>query len=34
MRILKPFIPLRVETQELCHTVNVVGRSTPLGQTE
>lgn len=31
MRILKPFIPLRVETQELCHTVNVVGRSYTFG---
>lgn len=31
MRILKPFIPLRVETQNLCHTVNVVGRSYTFG---
>lgn len=31
MRILKPFIPLRVETQDLCHTVNVAGRSYTFG---
>jgi len=31
MRIAEPFIPLRVKTENLCHTVNVVGRSYTFG---
>ena len=31
MRISKPYIPLRVETKELCHTVNIAGRSYTFG---
>lgn len=31
MKILDPFLPVRVETHELSHTVNVVGRSYTFG---
>ena len=31
MRILPPFLPLKARTEDLCHTVDVVGRSYEIG---